>query len=99
VFAGKSTMEICRQHLKEQPRRPSDRIGRPVAPDLEAVILRCLAKRPEERLATAAQLAEQLGRCAAAGTWTAAEAEAWWQMHRAGAAPADGQVLSKTLTD
>jgi eukaryotic-like serine/threonine-protein kinase len=84
VFSGKDTLEICRRHIKDQPQPPSERINRPVSPDLEALILRCLAKKPDDRPATAMLLVEELGRCAAAGTWARADAETWWRARKLG---------------
>jgi serine/threonine-protein kinase len=53
-----------------------------VPADLEAVILACLAKLPEDRPASAHVLRERLAACAAAGAWTNARAAAWWADHR-----------------
>ena len=63
--------------------RPSDRLGAPLPADLEEVILTCLAKRPENRPATAADLAARLARCADAAAWTEADARRWWSQHGA----------------
>jgi serine/threonine-protein kinase len=49
-----------------------------VPADLEKVILRCLAKRPEDRYADARAVADALGDCACATEWNEARAEAWW---------------------
>jgi serine/threonine protein kinase len=87
VFAGRNTLEICRKHLKDQPQRPSERLARPVSADLEAVILRCLAKAPSERPTTAALLAQELSRCTAAAGWTRADAEKWWKTRKESGPP------------
>jgi len=57
-----ATLGACvRAHLTEVPRPPrAIARGRDVAPALEAVILRCLAKRPEDRPASAAALRGEL---------------------------------------
>jgi serine/threonine-protein kinase len=47
--------------------------------DLEAVVLRCLAKRPDERYRDADAVARALAACACAGEWTEEAAAAWWQ--------------------
>lgn len=82
VFGGRSMLEVCAQHMTAVPEPPSIRLGRPVAPDLEAVLLACLAKRPEDRPASALVLRERLRACAAAGRWTNARAAQWWAAHR-----------------
>jgi serine/threonine-protein kinase len=82
VFDGRSILEVCGHHLHSVPETPSARLAAPVASDLEAVILACLAKRPEDRPASAHVLRERLGACAAAGKWTNARAAQWWALHR-----------------
>jgi serine/threonine protein kinase len=47
-FAGATVVEVCSHHLQTQPVPPSQR-GVSVPADLEALILRCLAKLPEQR--------------------------------------------------
>ena len=54
------------------------RLGAALPKDLEQVILACLAKSPDDRPASAGDLVEQLAECADAGTWTQADAQAWW---------------------
>jgi hypothetical protein len=78
VFTGKTVMEICMKHVRNVPVTPSARLGRPVSEGLEGLILRCLAKKPEERPPGTRALADELDRLQLAGSWTRAEAEAWW---------------------
>jgi serine/threonine-protein kinase len=82
VFGGKSIFEVCTHHLHSRPDAPSARLGAPVAADLEAVLLACLAKRPEDRPASAHVLRARLRACAAAGRWTNDRAAQWWAIHR-----------------
>src|SRR5450432_2786334 len=106
VFGGKTILEVCAHHLHSIPVPPSIRLGAPVSPDLEAVLLACLAKRPEDRPASAHVLGERLRACAAAGRWTNARAARWWAVHRhdlrsGGArpsAPVDARGLQLTVT-
>jgi hypothetical protein len=59
---------------------PSRRVsGLPV--ELDVLVLRCLAKEPEQR-PTSAELAAELAACACAGAWTPARAAAWWEAHQ-----------------
>jgi len=105
VFGGKSILEVCAHHLHSVPDPPSTRLGAPVAADLESVLLACLAKRPEDRPASAHVLRERLRACAAAGRWTNARAAQWWAAHRhelrsggAGANAASDVVDAHALT-
>ncbi|MDA1195007.1 MAG: serine/threonine-protein kinase [Planctomycetota bacterium] len=83
VFDGPDPVSIMRSHIKDVPEPPSVRAGRPIAGDLEALILRCLAKKPEDRPSTAAALARELEGCAAAGAWRPADAQGWWILNEA----------------
>ncbi|HSV05383.1 MAG TPA: serine/threonine-protein kinase, partial [Candidatus Binatus sp.] len=78
VFRGVNIYEVCAQHLHTEPEPPAARLGRPVASDLAGVILRCLAKDGAQRPASAEALLAALAACADAGTWTQADARAWW---------------------
>jgi serine/threonine-protein kinase len=82
VFGGKSILEVCAHHLHSVPDPPSIRLGAPVSSDLETLLLDCLAKRPEDRPASAHVLRERLLACAMAGRWTNARAAQWWALHR-----------------
>jgi WD40 repeat protein/serine/threonine protein kinase len=53
--------ELLRQILEDEP-RPLRRLNAAVPPDLETIILKCLAKAPTERYATAQDLADDLRR-------------------------------------
>ncbi|MBL9122063.1 MAG: serine/threonine protein kinase [Planctomycetaceae bacterium] len=90
-FRGESMVEICRRQVSDAPEPPSRRLGRPVAPDLEAILLQCLAKSPAERPASAQVLAEALLGCGSAGSWTIQLAEDWWRRHGP-IAPADTTI-------
>jgi serine/threonine-protein kinase len=98
VFRGKSVLEVCAHHLHSVPDSPSTRLRGPVAADLETLLLGCLAKKPEERPASAHVLREQLRACAAAGEWTNARAAQWWSANRSqlrsGGATARGGIHS-----
>jgi len=78
VFDGGTVIEICGHHLHTLPTPPSERLGRPLPPDLEAWVLACLEKDPARRPATAMQAAARLDRCELSGEWTPELARAWW---------------------
>jgi len=48
-----------------------------VPQDLEAIVLRCLQKRPQDRFATVTELERALAACCSVGEWTQADAAAW----------------------
>lgn len=78
VFDGANLYEVGAHHLYKAPDAPAERLGRPVAEDLAAVLLACLAKRAEDRPQSAEELRSALLACADAGRWTEDDARAWW---------------------
>jgi serine/threonine protein kinase len=60
-FRGANLVETLLKVLHRDP-RPPQRLNPSVPPELEAICLKCLRKRPGQRYATAAELAEDLGR-------------------------------------
>jgi serine/threonine protein kinase len=77
-FSGGSLVEVCGHHLHTAPEPPSARAPRPVPPDLESILLRCLAKSPADRPGSAKELREQLLACGAAQDFTQERAARWW---------------------
>ncbi|HEY7198551.1 MAG TPA: Stk1 family PASTA domain-containing Ser/Thr kinase [Gaiellaceae bacterium] len=60
-FTGDSAIEIAMKHLNEIPRPPSA-IRPEITPELDQVVLRALAKNPEDRYQSADELQEDLDR-------------------------------------
>jgi serine/threonine protein kinase len=82
VFPGDSLVDVLAKHMSEAP-EPLARVrGSAVDPSLEAIVLRCLAKRPEDRPADAGELLELLEQCAVEGAWGQREARGWWAVWR-----------------
>jgi serine/threonine-protein kinase len=76
-FPGDNPVALLIAHAREPV--PSISSIRPDVPaDLEAVLLRCLAKSPEDRYADALQLEQALAECHAANEWNAQQAAVWW---------------------
>jgi eukaryotic-like serine/threonine-protein kinase len=74
-FTGESPVEIAMKHLSDTPRPPS--LLRPeIPPDLDMVVLRALAKNPEDRFQTAEEMDAELERVAAGVGVTAETADA-----------------------
>lgn len=69
-FAGRTGMKLIAAHLYDIP-EPLSRHRPDVPADLEAVILRCLAKDPNARFPDAMSLNDALSSCASAGRWSA----------------------------
>jgi eukaryotic-like serine/threonine-protein kinase len=81
VFSGESAVEVCAKHVHATPESPSSRLGRDVPADLEALVLACLAKMPEQRPSSALALRAALDACRSQGPWGHDEADAWWRAH------------------
>jgi eukaryotic-like serine/threonine-protein kinase len=82
VFEGNSVIEICAAHLHDQPSPVREQLGHAVPADLEALLLRGLAKAPTGRPESAAAFRDALLRCNVPA-WTEADARAWWQAYDA----------------
>jgi len=91
-FLGDDSMAVMVAHARD-PVVPPSRLREGVPPDLEMVVLRCLEKKPEDRYQDAESLARTLSACADAGSWSAVQAEAWWQEHEAGTLVPDSKAV------
>jgi serine/threonine-protein kinase len=80
VFRGSTVMEVLMQHARDEPPPPSRYSELPVPAALDAVILRCLAKSPEDRPQSADELAEALTAACDPRAWTPARASEWWNL-------------------
>ena len=62
-FSGDTPVEIAMKHLSDAPRPPS--VERPdIPPDLDMIVLRALAKSPDDRFQTAEEMDAELERVA-----------------------------------
>ncbi len=79
VFSGRGPLETIHHHLQTEPEAPSQRLGRPVSERLEALVLACLAKDPDQRPESARALSRALAACDDVPAWDELEAERWWR--------------------
>jgi len=77
-FERASAWDVMIAHARDDVVPPS-KLQADVPADLERVILRCLAKSPEDRFQDVDSLEEALAECAAADQWTQSQAARWWQ--------------------
>ncbi len=77
-FAGTNPLDVMIAHVRDEVVWPSQHQA-DVPADLECVILRCLAKSPEDRFQDVDSLEQALAECAAADRWTRWHAASWWR--------------------
>jgi eukaryotic-like serine/threonine-protein kinase len=63
-FVGDNPVSVAYQHVREDPKPPSDS-NRDVSPDVDAIVLKALAKNPLNRYQSAAEMRADLLRAAA----------------------------------
>jgi hypothetical protein len=80
VFQGSTVMEVLMQHVHDEPLPPSRCSELPVPAALDPVIVRCLAKSPNDRPQSADELAEALTAACDPRAWTPARAREWWNL-------------------
>ena len=96
VFTGKTSIDICVQHVTTQPVAPSVVTIAEIPEVLDRLILSCLAKSPQER-PTAAALAAAL-RQIAPTRWSEEDAAQWWTAFRQHENALPQQATATTIT-
>src|SRR4051794_29171696 len=81
VFQAGSGLQMITKHIQEKPVPPSQRTELEVAPELDRVVLACLAKKPDDRPRSAAELERMLGQIEVE-PWSEEAATQWWQSHQ-----------------
>jgi eukaryotic-like serine/threonine-protein kinase len=76
-FEGESPTRVMNAQVRD-PVVPPTRIRPDVGDDLERVVLRCLAKAPEDRFSDAEDLGNALAACTSAAGWDSRKAASWW---------------------
>src|SRR5262249_6136926 len=100
-FKGTSTLDTLKQVRQVEP-VPPRRLQPPVPRDLETICLRCLAKEPRKRYATALSLAEDLRRFQPGEPITARPVNGWeraakWCRRRPAQAALAAALVAVTL--
>jgi len=80
VFESANAMQMIAAHLRDQPVPPSQRTELAVPPELDRLILACLAKDPGERPQSAAELSRALGEIPVE-PWSEEDALRWWSFN------------------
>ena len=81
VFEAMNGLQMITRHIQETPVPPSQRSELPISPELDRVVLACLAKKPEQRPRTAAEVDRMLAQIQIE-PWSEEEATKWWQAHQ-----------------
>lgn len=79
VFQDGNQMQVLVDHVHAEPVSPSARLGAPLPKEVDALVLDCLRKSPEDRPQDAGQLLERIHTYNLAGRWSNSQARVWWQ--------------------
>ncbi len=78
VFGGEKALKILFAHANQTP-KPLRDLNPDVPADLEAIVMQCLSKNPDDRYQTAAELDAALEVCDDAGRWNQKAAHDAWR--------------------
>jgi len=76
-FDGEGPLEVLISHARDEVVPPSQFVGG-IPADLEQIVLRCLAKAPDDRFQSAEDLEAALALTGVADLWNEQEAAKWW---------------------
>ncbi|WP_160168338.1 serine/threonine-protein kinase [Novipirellula maiorica] len=94
LFEGGASVDICLKQLNEVPMRPAERIGVPLADDLQNVLMSCLQKDAHQRPMSMDELADTLRACEDYGAWTPVDSVHWWNHKFQGVDDAEASDVS-----
>ncbi len=76
-----NSVDLIVDHVKSIPKKPSVVSELPIPSEMDAVVMKCLEKKPEDRFQTPMELAEALRTIPDLKRWTARDAKNWWSLH------------------
>jgi serine/threonine-protein kinase len=82
VFTADTAMGYLMHHIHTLPQPPSTVTELPISPDLDRLVLDCLAKDPDRRPQSARELSRRLTEVGGSRAWTNERARDWWDRHQ-----------------
>lgn len=98
VFQAPNAIQLMYQHANTAPVPPSQRSELEIPPELDEIILACLAKLPEDRPQSAGELARRLAAAVQADGWNEERAHRWWDRHHPECAQYPSECEKRLLT-
>ncbi len=97
VFQKPNPMAMLLAHVQQEAAPPSQLV--PVPPELDAIVVACLAKDPDDRPQSCDTLRDQLDATGLGEAWTQDEAQRWWAERegRSDAIDPDDPRLAETM--
>ncbi len=83
VFEGETAMKVLVKHIHDEPLPPS-RLVEGIPPELDRLVLDCLAKERDERIGSTDELVQRIAEIPCPNPWTDARAKEWWAFHKPG---------------
>ncbi len=81
LFAGSSSIDLIIDHAKTIPEPPSSVTELSIPAALDAIVMKCLEKDPDDRYQTAEELAAALHGVTLDEAWNQDRAREWWGLH------------------
>jgi serine/threonine-protein kinase len=72
---------VVAKHLNVEAEAPSSKASQEIPPELDAAILRCLAKKPEDRFPDMESFSDALAALPFDPPWSSDRAREWWIEH------------------
>lgn len=95
-FEGSKPLKIVIAHAHDPVHPPSSLVS-DIPPELDEILLRCLAKSPDERYSSAQELQQALASCDLGTIWTNELASEWWQNHEPDAFGGSARLIAAKL--